>query len=283
MMYRKTTRQRVALLALLAATATVVTLDFRANPGGPVRRVQDVAVSVLAPLQDGISRVSRPIGEFLSGLAELPQLRSENARLQAEVRELEEQAREVPETLRENETLRELSDLKAWKDGKQTGARVIGGSISNLESSRLIDKGTDDGVAEGMSVVAADGLVGRVVFAAPNYSKVLLIVDPRHAVGARLTRSGETGIVKGNSERDDLRFELIAPGTRVREGETVVTSGYDRGIYPSGIPIGRVVTSRMARDRLSKVAEVRPFAEFGRLDVVLVLLESGPLKGSSGG
>ena len=73
-MYRKSTKQRIPLAALLAATATVVTLDFRENPGGPIRRVQDFAVSVVAPLQDGIGRVLRPVGDFLSSLGEIGNL-----------------------------------------------------------------------------------------------------------------------------------------------------------------------------------------------------------------
>jgi rod shape-determining protein MreC len=273
-MYRRSVRQRVALLTLLAATAVVVTLDFRANPGGPLRRVQDVAVSIVAPVQDAIAGVFRPVGEFLGSLGDIPslrrQLRSERQKREA----LEQQQREIPEIVRENERLRKLVDETGWKTGKSRGARIISGAISNLESSRLINKGTDDGVAEGMSVVAPEGLLGRVVFAAADYSKVLLINDPRHAVGARLTDTGETGVVKGRSDKD-LLFDLIAPEVKVSKGETVVTSGYDLGIYPPGIPIGRVSAVDVSADRLSKTARVRPFVDFGSLDIVLILLDTG--------
>lgn len=277
-MYRKSTRQRVVLLALLAATATVVTIDFRTNPGGPIRRVQDVAISIVAPIQEGIERVFDPVGEFLSSLGELPGLRSENARLRARIEALEEQQRQIPEIVRENERLVELLQEQDWKKGRTTGARVISGAASNLEESRLINKGTADGLQEGMAVVSAEGLVGRVVFTAPRYSKILLIIDPRHSVGARLVSSSDTGVVTGRSD-EDMRFELIEPETAVADGETVVTSGYDRGIYPPGVPIGRVTRVQTARDGLSKTAFVRPFVNFGRLDVVLVLIDSGPVEG----
>lgn len=280
-MYRRSARQRVALLALIAATATIVTLDFRANPGGPVRRVQDVAVSVVAPIQDAIGRVFRPVGDFFSGLRELPRLRKQNAQLRTEVRNLEGDMRELPELQRENQRLNELVKEQPWKVGAQLGARVISGAISNLEFSRLLDKGTSDGVKEGMSVVAAEGLIGRVVLSAPQYSKVLLVTDPRHNVGARLTGTGETGVIAGRSD-EDLLLDLIAPETVVEVGETVVTSGYDRGIYPPGIPIGRVTKVNVTRDRLSKTALVRPFVDFGRLDQVLILLESGSVDAPQG-
>lgn len=275
-MYRRSARQRVALLALLAATATVVTLDFRTNPGGPVRRVQSFAVSIVAPVQEAIDRVFRPVGHFLGGLGELPRLRAENARLRSKVQEYEKDLRELPGLERENKRYAELFGQKSWKEGKALGARVISGQLNNLEASRLLDRGTSDGIRDGMAVVAPEGLVGRIVFTAPRYSKVLLVDDPRHSVGARLTASGETGVVSGRNE-EDLIFELISPETAVSKGETVVTSGYDRGIYPAGIPIGRVTNVNVSKDRLSKTALVRPYVDFGTLDVVQILLESGPV------
>lgn len=275
-MYRKTTtRQRIALIALLAATATVVTLDFRENPGGPVRRVQDAAISVVAPLQDGLSRLFRPVSGFLTGVSELPDLRMENARLRAEKRKLEEQQRRLPEMIREHEQALALLQQKDWATGPSLGARVIGVGPSNHESSRFIDKGSKDGVKVGMAAVAAEGLVGRVVWVGSGQSKVLLIIDPEHSVGARLTGSGETGVVTGRS-RDDLRFELIDPETPIQIGETVVTSGYDFGIYPAGIPIGRVTRVEVDADGLTKTAFVSPFVDFSRLDLIKILLESGP-------
>lgn len=263
-------------MALLAATATVVTLDFRENPGGPIRRIQEVAVSVVAPLQDGLARVFRPVGDFLNALGELPRLRREVESLRAERELLEEQQRRIPEIVRENERLRALIAEKDWAAGRKLGARVIGEGPSNQESSRFLDKGRDDGMREGMAVVSSEGLVGRIVFVAPNYSKVLLVIDPQHSVGARLTGSGETGVMTGGAKQD-LRFDFIDPETDVKSGETVVTSGYNCGIYPAGIPVGSVTKVAKSRDGLTKTAHVRPFVPYGRLDLVLILLDSGAL------
>ena len=277
-MYRRNTKQRVALAALLAATATIVTLDFRQNPGGPIRRIQDLAVSVVAPLQDGLSRVFRPVGDFLSGLSQIGDLRKDNARLERELDELRAEQRRVPEILRENERLNELLKQKDWTKGPSLGARVIGVGPSNQEWTAFLDKGSSDGLKEGMAVVSSEGLVGRIVLVDNSYSKVLMVIDPQHTVGARLTNSSETGMISGRSG-SDLRFDLIDLTTKVEQGETVVTSGYDKGIYPPGIPIGRVSTVSKARHGLSQTASVKPFVDFTRLDSVLVLLDSGPLTG----
>lgn len=276
MMYRKTTKQRVALAALLAAAATVITLDFRENPDGPIRKVQEVAVSVVAPLQDGLARIFEPVGDFLTGIGELGRARRDNAELKRRIEALEAQQGRLPEILRENESLRGLVGAEDWAQGESVAARVIGVPPSNLEWAAFIDRGSADGIKQDMAVVSAKGLVGRVALVAENYSKVLLIIDIEHGVGARLTSSGETGVVTGRGDAD-LRLSLIEADVPVEEGETVVTSGYDRGIYPAGIPIGRVRAVRIAPSGLEKSALVSPFVEFGKLDFVLVLLESGPL------
>ena len=281
-MYRRATRQRIALAALLALTATIVTLDFKENPGGPIRRAQHVAVSVVAPLQDGLARVFRPIGDFLSTLGEIPSIRKENAQLSAEVDRLKAVQRRVPEIVRENDRLLDLIQEKDWQHGRTLGAFVIGLGPSNEEWTAFLDKGSSQGIKKDMAVTSAEGLVGRVVLEGDSYSKVLLLVDPQHAVGARLTGSGETGVLQGRGQ-EDLRLDFIDADTKITIGETVVTSGYDKGIYPMGIPLGRVTRVQKARDGLSQSAYVRPFVDFSKLDAVLVLLESGPKTGQGEG
>jgi len=274
MIYRKSTRQRLALAMLLAATATVETLDFRENNGGPLDRIQDVAISIVAPLQSGVGRVFRPVGDFFGSVTSIGSLNRENSRLKGQLEELEAQQRQFPEVFRENEGLKDLTGQKSWAAGRTLGARVIGLGPSNHEWTVFLEKGSGAGLAEAMAVVSSEGLVGRIVLVGKEYSKVLMVIDPQHSVGARLTGSGETGAISGRSE-EDLRFELIDPATPIRKGETVVTSGYDKGIYPPGIPIGRVSSFKKARDGLTTTALVRPFVKFSRLDTVLVLLDSG--------
>jgi rod shape-determining protein MreC len=280
-MYRRSAKQRLALAALIAASATVITLDFRQNPGGPVRRAQDWAVSVVAPLQDGVARVFEPVGDFLSSLTQIGSLSRENAELEREIEDLRTQLRRYPETVRENERLLALLSEKDWAKGERRGARVIGVGPSNYEWTAFIDVGQAQGIRENMSVVSAEGLVGRVVLAAEDYSHVLLLIDPAHAVGSRLSGSGDTGVMQGRGE-EDLRFEFIDPDVKIDKGETVVTSGYDKGIYPPGIPIGRITSFRKAPSGLQQIAFVSPFVDFDKLDHVLVLMESGPVSQQTG-
>ena len=278
-MYRKSTRHRLALAALLAATATVVTLDFRESAGGPLHRAQDMAISIVAPLQDGMGQVFGPVGSFLSDLGSIGGLKEENARLESELERLTAQQRRLPEIMRENERLKELVEVKDqdWAQGRTLAVRVIGDGPSNYEWTAFVNKGSADGIKKDMTVVSAQGLVGRTFFVAKNYSKVLLLIDPQHSVGSRLTVSGETGVAAGRGLAD-LRMDLISPDVEISDGETVVTSGFNRGIYPGGIPIGRVTEVSRNADGLTKSARVEPVVNFTSLDTLLVLLDTGPVE-----
>jgi rod shape-determining protein MreC len=142
----------------------------------------------------------------------------------------------------------------------------------------IIDRGSLDGVTVDMPVIAAEGLVGRVIEVYPSQAKVLLIIDPDSAVAARLSRSGERGVIGG--QRDEpLRMGLIDPETDVQPGETVETSGYRleeglQGLYPSGIPIGVVERVEPGEDDVTIEILVRPNVDFSTLSNVLLVTET---------
>lgn len=270
-------RSRVVLAALLAASVTVVTLDFREGSGGPLRRVQDEVLTVLAPLQSGVNRALAPVGRLLDDIGNIPHLVSQNNKLKRQVESLRAQENQVPEMQRELTQAQALLQEQPWTAGRRLGASVISKGPSNAEWTVFLDKGSDAGVAVGMAVVAEAGLVGRVSTVSSSTSKVLLAIDPQHSVGARLTSSGDTGVLTGKGQ-GDLAFDLIGVTTTVVPGDPVVTSGYDGGIYPPGIPIGRVVSSLRSPDGLAQSASVAPYVDFNKLSLVLVLLDSRPAK-----
>jgi rod shape-determining protein MreC len=121
-------------------------------------------------------------------------------------------------------------------------------------------------------VIDASGLVGRVSKVTADYSTVLLISDPSSGVAASIARNKAPGILRGQGERD-LLFEPVRAGTDVRPGDSVVTQGYQGGVFPAGIPIGGVarVDRASAQSLVAQVA-VQPYADLAALDVVAVVV-----------
>ncbi|HEX6262959.1 MAG TPA: rod shape-determining protein MreC [Actinomycetota bacterium] len=276
--YRRERSTRLLVVALVVTSLVIITLDFRGGQRGPLAAAGRISLAIISPLQDGIAKVFRPIGSFFSNLASLGSLRAENERLQAELAELQAVRVRFLEYERRIKQLTALLEFRETQEVETIGATVISEVPSNFEASVTIDRGSADGVELDMPVVAAEGLVGRVVSVSKRWSKVLLLIDVDHAVHARLASTGETGILRGQRERD-LRFDLIDPGTPVEAGEPVVTSGQD-GVYPPGIEIGSVSHVAPNESALQEQILVRPYVDVSRLSDVLVVLSGGVVEGS---
>ncbi len=265
---------RLLVAVLVSISLATITVDYRQGESGPLAGLGRAALTAIAPLQAAVSRVIRPVGDLLSTLANLPRIRRENERLRSELAEARAAVARQASLEARYEQLVKLLGLAEALDPPTTAALVIGSGVSNFEWTITIDAGTDDGVGVGSPVLAAAGLVGRVVEAGPTSSLVQLIIDPDSRVAARLASSRETGLLIGQGE-DDLRMRGVDPATEVAAGEPVETAGYQGGLYPPGIPIG--VVSRVVENpaALEKFVTVRPAVDFSTLEVVLVVLSEG--------
>lgn len=272
---------RLLVVTLVSASLITITVDYRQGDSGALAAAGDTAIAVIAPLQEAVSKVTDPIGNFFSTLVRLPAIRRENEELKSRVARLEEQ---VATTTSDRTRLNEVEALLGLQESfsarvETTAAQVIANGVSNFEWTITIDKGSSDGIADEMPVVAAAGLVGHVVRVTPSSSIVQLIIDPESFVAGRLDGSGETGLLEGQGD-GDLRMSQVEADIQVLPDERVVTAGYRFGgvaesLYPPNVLIGTV--SRVLSDdsALEKFVTVRPTVDFSTLSVVLVVLSSG--------
>jgi rod shape-determining protein MreC len=277
-LYSRPRNTRVLVVSLVVASLLTITIDYRGGDAGPLAAAGKATISVVGALQSAVSRVVRPIGDFVTGLVNVGSLRKENDALRKQLQEAQTQIGQSVSDERVRQELQALLDLREELRLKQTvAARVIAESPSSFEWSITIDKGSSEGIKVDMAVVSGDGLVGRVIDAAPNASIVQLIIDPDSGVAGRLASSGETGIVEGQRDRD-LRMDLISSDARVVPNEQVVTSGYQGGLYPPEIPIGFVSHEFTDPGKLNKTIAIRPAVNFSALQFVLVVIK--PYRGS---
>jgi rod shape-determining protein MreC len=265
------------LLVFLTLCIVVITLDFREQAGGPLERARDFSLAIVAPIQRGLTTVTRPIGNFFSSIGDLSNLRSDNARLHSELTNLQTQIDQARSIIAENAQLRREMDLSAsYITARRVFAQVDGRVPSNYKWAVFLDKGTQDGIRPDMAVIDADGLVGKIVQATPHTSTVLLLIDPQAGAGARIGGVGDTGVIQGQGGSESLTLSFISPNANVQVGDSVVTSGYDRGVFPPQIPIGTVNHVSVNGAQLEKAITVTPAVNFTSLDVVQVLVGTGP-------
>ncbi|MDP9301291.1 MAG: rod shape-determining protein MreC [Actinomycetota bacterium] len=281
------------VIALVSASLAIITLDYREGDAGPLAEAGRWTQTVMAPLQQGVSTVTRPIGDFFSGLAHLPSLERDNADLRGQVADLQTQiagAGDIQDRLR---TLEDLLGLKRTLDPAGIPAVVIGNGVSNFEWTITISAGSDDGVAVGQPVVAGSAtsprLVGLVAKVTPISADVQLLIDQNFAVAGRLSTTRATGLVRGRGEQDP-RMDGIPQDTQISlngdQPVQVFTVSYQingqHGRYPPGILIGEVASVIQSTNALETAVTLRPAVDFSALEYVLVYKTDPSQEGSTG-
>ena len=269
----RTRSTRGLVILLVTASLVVITVDYREGTNGPLSKASDGLHTVVAPLQDGVSRLFHPVAAFFGALAHSFSNEQKVKDLQQQVDELRTEAVQHQVALRElHDSQAELGVAKSY-DFETTGANVIDNGVSNFEWTIGINKGSRDGLKVDMPVMSAQGLVGRVSQVTPFYSVVMLVIDPDSEVATRLVESQETGLVKGEG-RADMSMSSLDQTVEVADGEPVITSGYTGGLFPPGIPVGMV--SEVDHDPSTGAisVSVAPYVDFSKLDVVLVVTSS---------
>jgi rod shape-determining protein MreC len=256
----------IASLLLLAFSSTVPLLELRRGIGFAMEPVREV-------LHDG----TRQVTSIFAAVGEIEVLRQENADLSQKVDQLEIENQQLQIIKQQNEELSGLLQVQSSLQQKTVAAEVISRLINGQERVISLDKGTDAGIHVDDPVVAGGGaLVGQVVEAGPNYSRVMLLSDTRFVVAGMLETSRATGDVSGQLDRP-LTMDGISATETVVLGESVVTAGIDlggdiRSAYPKGLLIGAVADISRSPNQVVQSALVQPAAPFDRLDYVLVVV-----------
>jgi rod shape-determining protein MreC len=269
---------RLLVVALVSVSLVTITIDYREGANGPLASVGDAALTVVGPLQEAVSKVTHPIGNFFSTLFRLPSIRHERDILRERVDALETQ---LSETRSDQQRLADLEALFGLRESlgpkvQTTAAQVIANGVSNFEWTIEIDKGSSDGIARDMPVISSAGLVGHVVQVGANSSRVQLIIDPDSFVAGRLDVSRQTGLLAGEGNQD-LQMSLVESTAEVSPDERVVTAGYRirnvaESLYPPNVLIGTVSRVLDEDAATEKFVTVRPAVDFSSLSLVLVVL-----------
>ena len=267
--------------SLVLVALVLVTLSFRESGDGPVTRVQNGAAAVLRPFQVAADRIAEPFRDAYAWVDGLFDARSDAERLRQENETLKQQVVQGQLAENENDRLRELLDFRdgpRLPDGfRGLAAAVISRPPGAYAQAITVAAGWNDGVRLDDPVVTADGLVGTVSRVGTRTARVRLLTDDQSAVSAVDLVTDAAGIIRsGGGPRAPLRLDRVPKEAVVREGDTVVTAGWESprfsSLYPKGIQIGRVTSVGRADTDLYTQVQVEPFAEFTSLQAVLVLV-----------
>jgi rod shape-determining protein MreC len=266
-------RGRLFIVLAVVFGLTLITLDIRGGGDGGASTLRSGAAAVFAPVQSGVRWFVSPVTSAAQSVRELGRIRRDNAALRERVEVLEQRFVSRLDLERENDELRALVAMKERTSIDTVAARTVAISPSNFEWIITIDVGRRDGVERNMPVINGDGLVGRVLSVGERSSRVIALIDPRFSVTVRAAVSGQVGVLDGRGS-DPLALRLLDARTQIGAGDEIVTSSFDAGLFPQGIPVGVVRQVQRASSQLVTDVTVNPFVDFTRLSHVLVLKTS---------
>lgn len=259
-------RRLVLLVAVLAGCLALLTLQTR----GYGARAADVVTLVMTPIQTAFAAVPRAALGAWSAYLDWKGVRAENRRLREEIQRLRVDALWVSEAVDENRRLRHLLDLRNRLPVSTLPGEVIAREWGGWVRSLTINRGRGDDIRRLTAVISPDGLVGRIVDVRLGASIVQVLTDPSSTVGAHALRTRTPGIVEGEP-RGTIRFKYMArDGAGIAVDDVIVTSGLG-GVFPRGVPIGRVRAIDDRGSALFHYALLAPAVDFARVDEVLLV------------
>lgn len=234
--------------------------------------------TILYPFQKAFYSVDQSFRQVSIYFENKQQLALENEILRKRIEEIEKDNRALKEYRNKiNELKSALGIKERFFDFNIKGANIIGKDLGNWFQRFTIDIGKRDGVYQNVPVITGNGLVGRVEKSDLISARVISILDPDSTVSARLTKTRDLVLVKGDivlKERGLCRLEYIPGDVSLVEGDMIETSGLG-GIFPRGILVGRVTQVYFMESNYMKYAEIEPVADFKKLEEVFVLTPKG--------
>jgi rod shape-determining protein MreC len=259
-------RRLVLLVAVLMSCLALLTLQTR----GHGARAADAVAVLTTPVQKALAAVPRAALGAWSAYRDWKDVRVENRRLRQENQRLRVDALWVTDAVDENRRLRGLLALRNRLPVATVAGEVIARDWGGWVRSLTINRGRGDDVKRLTAVISPEGLVGRVVDVRPAASIVQVLTDPSSTVGAHALRTRTPGIVEGEP-RGTIRFKYMArDGAGIAVDDVIVTSGLG-GLFPRGVPIGRVRAIDDRGSALFHYAMLAPVVDFARLDEVLLV------------
>jgi rod shape-determining protein MreC len=251
---------------LIIIAALVALMQILAARNGTESPVTAIGTSLVTLIQASVDRVSGGMRSGAAELSKLPQYARENADLRARNDAL------AMENARLNELLTAYKQQIAFAPSvasypNRIAARVIGFPPEDETRTVTIDRGARDGVHKDDGVLAPQGVVGRVSQVGPISSEVTLLTDYTSRIPVVIQRGRWWGIARGNLTT--IRLEYVTQDAALRLGDVVVT-GEGRSFH-SGAVIGTIVNILRNDASLYQTAVVKPAAELGALDRVVVV------------
>jgi rod shape-determining protein MreC len=257
--------------AIILIVVNVIVLSVNSKHPAPSTGIGKFTISIVSPFQEIVSDSINFVKDIWKQYFTLVSVSKENAYLNRSLKQAEEKNNRLMEMELSHARLKKLFNFQETLNKRVVAAEVIGRDPSPWFKTIIINKGRREGVERGMPVVIPEGIAGLVTDVAKTYAKILLVIDQNSAVDALIQRTRARGIIKGEPS-GRLQLQYVLRKHDIHEGDVVISSGLD-GVFPKGIRIGYVNEVDKPDSGIFQQLAVTPYADFEKLEEVLVVLD----------
>lgn len=257
----------IAVIVFLVLFISLAT-SMRNNKSGAVQKLGFNIISTISnkfvSIRDSFSGSSKQ--------KEIEELKSENAKLKTQLIENTISKDNLKQLQALQKSLKFVTDKNS---SAYVSADIVAKNSGNYYKTFTISAGSAQGVKSDSIVVNGEGLVGRVYEISKNYCKAISLLDNRTPISFEIVgRNNDTGMIMQDTDVVQISDESLVKGymfdanSPVKVGEMITTSGL--GLYPSGIPIGKIEQVIPDEKNILKYVVVRPFVDFTTLNKVMI-------------
>lgn len=257
----------IAVIVFLVLFISLAT-SMRNNKSGAVQKLGFNIISTISnkfvSIRDSFSGSSKQ--------KEIEELKSENAKLKTQLIENTISKDNLKQLQALQKSLKFVTDKNS---SAFVSADIVAKNSGNYYKTFTISAGSAQGVKSDSIVVNGEGLVGRVYEISKNYCKAISLLDNRTPISFEIVgRNNDTGMIMQDTKMVQISDKSLVKGymfdanSPVKVGEMITTSGL--GLYPSGIPIGKIEQVIPDEKNILKYIVVRPFVDFTNLNKIMI-------------
>lgn len=242
--------------------------------------VEGAGSAIAMPFQKSFHVVQRSVHKIWAGFTELSDVREELKITREKLIRYESSSEDIEEIKIENRRLRKLLSLMSKVEYESEVAEIISKDPDNWYRTIIINKGRKHGIKINMPVIAFNGeekaVVGKVVEVRGSISRVIPIISPDMKLGVMLQTSRNPGLMEGySSNSENCVVDYINKSAQIKYNEKIVTSGQG-GIFPEGLPVGRVVKTHVLKSSAFQKAIVKPYIDYNKIEEVFIIKKIPP-------
>lgn len=265
------------LIILLSGIIILVALiGFSIRDKENISKPEQFVKDIVGFTQSLVSKPANSVAGFFEDVSNIKNTYTENKKLKSRLEEMAHLETEVNELRKDNEELRKIlekeEDLRKYE---QLQATVIARNPDRWQEQVIIDKGTNDGIKTNLAVKTAHGFIGKIKSTSKETSTVELLSANNSTNRISVIIQGKKkiygGMIEGyDHEKEVLILKRIPIEAKVEKNQYVVTSGLG-GVFPKGLPIGKIEKIIDDDYGLTRTAYVKPSANFFNLEHVMVV------------